>query len=220
MKKLAIMIIVLILPIIAAAEELSSMSTEDLKALRLSINNEIASRIASEKITDGTTISDLFPDEWIARHIRDELGKFSTNDIITQDELDTIEKLYISGQTSDHIQISTLEGVQHLRNLKRLEINLQENICEIPEWVGTLTKLTYLEFRYCPITIVPDCVCELINLKVLILFGSDIIELPDDIGNLTELKTLDISYTKITELPMSIYNLNLDKFNREGLDVD
>ena len=204
-----------------AEMDLSGMTLEELYASRLEINNEIASRNQNRfSVEDGITIADLFPDTWIARHIRDELGKFSTKDNVTQEELDTIFSLRINGQTVDHIQVTTLDGVQYLRNLTRLEVNNQENISEIPEWVGTLTKLTYLEFRYCPVKTVPGCICDLTELEVLNLFGSSIEALPDDIGNLLNLNSLNISYTKITELPASIYNLSLETFNREGLDID
>ena len=204
-----------------AETDVSTMPLEELYALRTVINNEIAARLRAEYVApEGKTIAELFPDTWIARHIRDELGKFSTSDIVTQDELDTITQFRVNGQTVDHIQVTTLEGLQYLRSLERLEINNQENIVEIPEWVGTLVNLTFLEFRYCPIVTVPDCVCNLTELRTLNFFGSDVQALPEDIGNLINLENIDIAHTKITKLPASIYNLSLKSFNREGLDID
>ena len=204
-----------------AETDVSTMPLEELYALRIEINNEIAARRQAEYATlEGKTIAELFPDTWIAGHIRDELGKFSTSDIVTQEELDTITQFRVNGQTVDHIQVTTLEGLQYLRCLKRLEINNQENITEIPEWVGTLVNLTFLEFRYCPIVTVPDCICNLTELRTLNFFGSDIQGLPEDIGNLINLENIDIAHTQITKLPASIYNLTLKSFDREGLDID
>lgn len=220
MKRLLIVIIVLMLPLCVGAEDLSAMSTEDLLALRLAVNNELAGRIESAEAPEGSTIGDLFPDVWIARHIRDELGKLSTGETVTQEELDTITEIYISGQTSDRIQVSSLEGLQYLHGLKRIDIIQQDGISEIPEWIGTLQDLIFVRFYLCPVTSVPDSICDLSNLRTLILAHTKITDLPDDIGNLTSLTNLSIAHTQITKLPSSIYNLTLDKFDREGLDID
>ena len=224
MKKVLVLVLVALftLSTVAVAEvDLSQMTDEELYALRLSINEELGSRIHGQyEIADGTTLAELFPDTWLAKYIRDKIGLFSTKDVVTQEQLDKITWLRIDGQTTDHVQVSSIEGIQYLRNLEHLEVNKQESITEIPEWVGSLTHLDYLEFRYCPVTIVPDCICNLTNLEELNFYGSDIEALPKDIGNLFNLEEIDIGHTRITELPESIYNLSLKKFNREGLDID
>ena len=223
MKKAFILLLILLLVGSAYADtDISAMTDKELYALRRAINEELASRaIEQRNIKEGMTIAEIFPDEWLAKNIRDKLGKFSTKDVVTQNELDKITSLRISGQTTEHIQVTTIEGVQYLHGLTSLEINDQINIAEIPEWISTLTNLKRLEFRYCDaITIVPDSICSLVNLQSLDLERTSITSLPDDIGNLINLKTLDISYTKITELPASIYGLKLETFNRKGLDLD
>lgn len=223
MKRIYIVLLIAVafMSVSIAETDIKNLTYDELYALRTEINNEIAARIKAEYAApEEKTIAELFPDKWIAKHIRDELGKFSTSDTVTQDELDTITRFRVSGQTIDHIQVTTLEGLQYLRNLKALEINAQDNIFEIPEWIGLLVNLTSLEFSYCPIVTVPDCICNLTKLRSLDFSCSDIQALPEDIGNLIDLETLDISRTKITELPQSIYNLSLKSFNRVGLDID
>lgn len=224
MKKVANILFIasiLIISSMALAEiDLQAMSTEDLQALRLAVNEELAARIITAEVPEGSAIADLFPDEWLAKNIRDKLGKFSTKDTVTQEELNTIKNLTISGQTTDHIQVSTLEGVQYLKSLTKLYVGKQDAITEIPDWIGELTNLTSLTFRICPISEIPDSLCDLVLLNELVFDYSDIVSLPNDIGNLINLKRIDISHTKITELPASIYNLKLDTFNREGLDID
>lgn len=226
MKKLLTLALAFLLVFTVAHAEtnidIASMTEEELLALRLAINTELGTRREEQlSIEEGMTIAEIFPDEWLAKNIRDKLGKFSTKNVVTQAEMDSITSLRISGQTTEHIQVTTLEGIQYLHGLTSLEINDQKNIHEIPEWIGTLTNLRYLQFRYCDaITIVPDSICNLINLTSLDLERASITSLPADIGNLVNLTELDISRTKITELPESIYNLNLTTFNRAGLDID
>lgn len=217
---LAVFAVLFMFPALSVADDLSAMSTEDLLSLRLAVNNELSARSAPVPAPEGASIAELFPDQWIARHIRDELGKFSTNDPVTQEELDTIESLSMYGATKDPAKITTLEGIQYLHGLEWLYVWDQSSITEIPEWIGTLKNLISLEFKRCPISTVPDSICDLTNLKGLCLANTNITALPEDIGNLTSLTRLDISKTKITRLPVSIYALTLDTFNREGLDID
>lgn len=223
MKKLfSLVLSVLMVFSIALAEtdlDLASMTDDELLALRLAVNNELASRNADQlSIEEGMTIAEIFPDEWLARHIRDELGKFSTKNVVSQEELDSITILQI---LSTDVQVTTLEGIQYLHGLTSFRLYRQYNITEIPEWIGTLTNLRSLTLPGCDsITAVPDAICNLTNLKTLDLKRTGISTLPEDIGNLVNLEELDISYTKITELPASIYNLNLKTFERAGLDID
>ena len=222
MKKLFAFVLVLLLFSAAIAEyDLSGMTDEELYELRAAINTELGERRAELlSIEEGITIAQIFPDPWLAKNIRDKLGKFSTNDVVTQAELDTITRLSISGNTTDHIQVISLEGIQYLRNLDSLEIRNQNSVTSIPDWVSSLTHLKTLEFSQCDIDYLPDFVCDLVSLKSLDMSRTNISALPEDIGNLVNLKSLNISYTNITSLPESIYNLNLDKFNRSGLDLD
>ena len=222
-KAIFIIIAVILFSAVSAFAEtdLSSLSLDELYEMRLAINNQISQKILDSYVApEEKTIADLFPDEWLAKQIRDKLGMFSTKDVVTQDKLDTITSVRINGQTTEHIQVTSLEGIQYLRNLQRLEVWNQENITEIPEWIGDLVQLTELSIRICPVTVLPDSLCNLTNLKSLTLSDTEISSLPADIGNLSKLKELNISYTKITELPASIYSLELDTFNRSGLDLD
>ncbi len=221
MKRLfAVIMLILMLPTLSFAEDLTSMSTEDLLALRLAVNNELAARNAPESAPEGASIAEIFPDQWIARQIRDQLGKFSTKNSVTQEELNTITRLTIQGGTADDVRVASLEGVQYLHGLTFLSVTRQNAISEIPEWIGTLQNLVLMRFSDCPISSVPDSICNLVNLETLILSDTDIEALPEDIGNLTKLTSLFISHTKITELPESIYNLSLESFYRDGLDID
>ena len=221
MKRLILFLIIItlmLLPALSLADkDVCDMSTEELLSLRLMINDELASRVQIEEIPDSTPIADLFPDKTVAKNIRDQLGLFSTADPVTQEQLDRITKVSIV--RSDETEVSSIEGIQHLRNLEELNLGYQ-HITELPEEIGTLTNLTELYLYDTELSVLPDSICNLTNLEVLHLGGSSLVALPDDIGNLSSLKTLKIDHTKITSLPASIRNLQLDEFDREGLDID
>ena len=219
MKKTICIVLVLFVSLIAVANaetDVSSMINEELYSLRLQINQELASRIEQQTIPEGATIAELFPDTYLARHIRDSIGAFSTSDKATQEKLDSIKNL--SFDRND--DVGSLEGIQYLHNLESLNCFGQNNLLEIPDTIGNLKNLKRIDIYESPITMLPDSICNLLNLTHISIERTNVISLPDDIGNLTSLEYLNISYTKITELPDSIYTLELKWFYRNGLDLD
>lgn len=220
MKKAICIILILFasMVVIANAEtDVSTMTDEELYALRLQINNELASRIETTDITEYATIAELFPDPVLAKYIRDEVGAFSTKDHVSQEKLDSVTSIMFLN--SDY-GIKSLEGIQYLHNMDSIYIHNQKSITEIPQYIGNLSNLEYIMFSGCSISSLPDSICNLTLLRELDISYNPIIALPEDIGNLTLLVELNISKTNITSLPQSIYNLALEKFEREGLDFD
>ena len=222
MKRVFIILLLAVVLLASTAQaytdtDLANMSTDELLALRAEINNEIAARYEPPVIEEGKTLIEIFPDEYLAKLIRDEIGLFSTKDQVSQDKLDKITKIWILNSDKG---IKTIEGIQYLRNLEYLYIRFQESLHDIPEEIGSLQKLKIVEFGYSKIKSIPDSFCNLVNLEKLELYHTDIDSLPNDIGNLQSLKELNIGCTNIKELPASIYNLQLEEFGREGLDLD
>jgi hypothetical protein len=201
----------------STAEDLSSMSTEELMQLRQDINDELSSRTKQESGKEDSTIAELFPDSVMAKYIRDAIGAFSTKDVVSQEQLDTIEVVRFLSHDDG---VKSLEGIQYLHNLEELSLYWQEGLKDIPESIGTLTQLKEVFLEKCGISSLPESITNLVNLTYLVIAGTEVSALPDDIGNLTSLKDLDISDTKITKLPESIYNLKLDTFLRKGLNLD
>lgn len=199
----------------ALADNLSEMTSDELLALRLQINNELAARYKPPVLEDGMTLIDIFPDKQFAIYIRDKIGTFSINDQVTQDDLDRVTDLWIN---SESFGITSLEGIQYLHNLQRATIITQRGLTSIPDCFDSLPNLYQLDLAQCPITELPPSICNS-NIKNLDLWATRLESLPEDIGNMTQLEELDISGTNITELPPSIYNLNLKYFNRNGLDL-
>ena len=219
MKRFAAILLILVVLLsaihYAAAEDLSSMSTDDLLTLRLQINEELASRYKPSVLPDGITLIDVFPDKQLAIYVRDKVGAFSINDQVTQDDLDRVTDLWINNESYG---ITSLEGIQYLRNLKRATVISQRDLTSLPDCFDEMPNLYQLKVSQCAITKLPPSICSS-AIEDLDVYGNPITALPDDIGNMTALKKLNISHTKITELPASIRNLKLEEFNRSGLNL-
>ena len=201
---------------VADVPDLSSMTEEELLALRLEVNEELAARKAAQEVPEGSTIADLFPDPVLAKCIRDEVGAFSVNDVVTQEKLDTVSTISFTNTDSG---IQSLEGIGYLHGMWQLVLHNQNQLQSIPDEIENCISLERFMLSCKSIKAIPDTICNLQILRALDISYTSVSELPADIGNLTALKELDISHTNITSLPESIYNLNLDKFEREGLDL-
>lgn len=218
MKKLLCFLVAFLLMLTVASAEfdVSSMTDDELLAIRLQINEELSSRAQQKEIPEGSTIADLFPDPVLAKCIRDEVGAFSVNDVVTQEKLDTVSTISFTNTDSG---IQSLEGIGYLHGMWQLVLHNQNQLQSIPDEIENCISLERFMLSCKSIKTIPDTICNLQILRALDISYTSVSELPADIGNLTALKELDISHTNITSLPESIYNLNLDKFEREGLDL-
>ena len=106
-------------------------------------------------VTPPARIRDIFPDPTFARAVgyalRNTVGVTSTNDVVSQDDLDTITWLGICQILADEQprEIQSLEGIQYLKNLKVLEMPNQE-IQDISILAG-LSQLFHVDLSYNPI---------------------------------------------------------------------
>ncbi|XP_015886081.3 putative disease resistance RPP13-like protein 1 [Ziziphus jujuba] len=105
-----------------------------------------------------------------------------------------------------------LQSMQHLRVLsppKELFLNEGPLVMKFLNSIGSLKLLRYLDFSFTKIEEVPDAICTLYNLQILLLRSCDeLTRLPNSIGNLKSLRYLDLSYTKVEVLPDTICNLH------------
>ncbi|MBR3929722.1 MAG: leucine-rich repeat domain-containing protein [Clostridia bacterium] len=210
------------------------------------LNKENALANSDDKVGK---LKDLFPDEIVACYIRDQLGKFSIEQYVTQAELDTITSFRIF---SSYGTPGDLTGIGYLRNLEEILIDhnnssgftgtafpedfytlkklkklyawecadwRKNNINYISPEIGNMTSLEYIGLGYAQITHLPDEICNLTNLETLALGNTLLTELPENIGNLTKLKSLNISNTQITALPESIWALELESINMSGTSI-
>ncbi|XP_024635166.1 putative disease resistance RPP13-like protein 1 [Medicago truncatula] len=99
--------------------------------------------------------------------------------------------------------------IPKLKRLRVLSLKYYRNINILPESVGSLVELRYLDLSFTGIKSLPNATCNLYNLQTLNLTQCEnLTELPLHFGKLINLRHLDISKTNIKEMPMQIVGLN------------
>ncbi|MEL6353662.1 MAG: COR domain-containing protein, partial [Cyanobacteria bacterium J06627_28] len=104
-------------------------------------------------------------------------------------------------------------------NLTSLDLG-NNQIKELPEFIGQLTNLTSLYLRGIQIKELPEFIGQLTNLTSLDLSDNQLKELPEFIGQLTNLTSLDLSDNQLKELPEFIGQLtNLTSLDLSGIQI-
>ncbi|EEF35585.1 leucine-rich repeat containing protein, putative [Ricinus communis] len=98
--------------------------------------------------------------------------------------------------------------LSNFRKLRVLSLSQYRSVAEMPESIGYLKHLRYLDLSTASIKELPENVSILYNLQTLILHDCTYLAvLPDSIGKLEHLRYLDLSGTSIERLPESISKL-------------
>ncbi|KAJ0860412.1 putative P-loop containing nucleoside triphosphate hydrolase, leucine-rich repeat domain superfamily [Helianthus annuus] len=95
-------------------------------------------------------------------------------------------------------------------------------IIEVPESIGTLRHLIYLNLSRTSITHLPEKVCNLFNLRILILFGCDrLTKLPNNFLKLKNLRHLDVRDTLISfQMLLEIGKLKSLQISLSKIDIE
>ncbi|XP_062175104.1 putative disease resistance protein At3g14460 [Alnus glutinosa] len=95
-----------------------------------------------------------------------------------------------------------------LRYLRVLSLSHYENVTYLPDSIGKIKQLRYLDLSFTAVKRLPDSICELINLQTLNLSCcNNLVRLPRDMRKLINLRHLDITRTDIMEMPIQLGRL-------------
>ena len=96
------------------------------------------------------------------------------------------------------------------KTVERLYL-LDNNLTQLPESIGNLSKLQMLILTSNPLTHLPDNIGKLSNLRYLSVANTNLTSLPETLSKLSKLEVLDLSNTHITSekhLPKNFTNLH------------
>ncbi|XP_052117519.1 putative disease resistance protein At3g14460 [Arachis duranensis] len=118
-------------------------------------------------------------------------------------------------------------GVLHelllaLKQLRVLSLSDYRNITVLPNSIGDLKHLRYLDLSCTRIERLPPAICKLYNLQTLLLsYCVALTELPEEMGKLVNLRHLAIDYCWVlTKLPEEMGKLvNLRRLDIDGTDL-
>ncbi|KAL5078124.1 hypothetical protein RYX36_017108 [Vicia faba] len=92
--------------------------------------------------------------------------------------------------------------------LRVLSLSRYRNITTLPDTIGNLVQLRYIDLSKTEITSLPDTICNLYYLQTLILSRCfKLTELPEHVGKLINLRHLYLDMTSIIEMPKQIVEL-------------
>ena len=112
------------------------------------------------------------------------------------------------------------QNIDSLHNLVHLILVHNDGLKILPDSIGKLKNLQFLNMSFTAIKSLPSSIGNLINLKRLYLRGTKLESLPDSIGALIKLQELNLSSAKILTLPDSIEKLtHLKALDLSGSDV-
>nr|POE53059.1 putative disease resistance protein [Quercus suber] len=95
-----------------------------------------------------------------------------------------------------------------LRCLRVLSLSHYSNMTDLPDSIGKIKHLRYLNLSFTAVKRLPDSICKLCNLQTLKLLGCRCLAvLPKDMWRLINLRHLDISETSLKEMPIQLGRL-------------
>ncbi|KAG7948005.1 hypothetical protein I3843_14G123900 [Carya illinoinensis] len=100
------------------------------------------------------------------------------------------------------------DSLPMFRFLRALSFARDLNLTELPDSIGKIRHLRYLDLSWTGIRKLPDSICKLCNLQTLRLFGCwRLTALPRDMHKLVSLRHLDLYGSAITEMPLHLGRL-------------
>ncbi|AIS58581.1 Internalin B precursor [Listeria ivanovii subsp. londoniensis] len=104
------------------------------------VNMSLETKVQAASIPYPMPIKQIFPDSGLANEVKRSLGKESVASLVSQEELDEVQKL-----NGDNSNIHSLEGMQYFTNIKELFLS-NNQISDLSPLKG-LTKLEELSLN-------------------------------------------------------------------------
>eukprot|EP01018_Ginkgo_biloba_P038309 Gb_09197 [translate_table: standard] len=101
------------------------------------------------------------------------------------------------------VQLESLPDFSKLRSLVKVELHGCWSLTTLPDSIGGLIKLEYLDLSNCEnLKELPESIAGLVSLQILNLSHCQSLQtLPDALGKLTSIKELVLTFTAIAEIP-------------------
>ncbi|KAL4336522.1 hypothetical protein AHAS_Ahas12G0018600 [Arachis hypogaea] len=143
------------------------------------------------------------------RHLFVDLTHCSSKLYNSISKVESLRTLLLFGDFSSancNIEAATCEILSKCKYLRVLSLT---KLDEVPNLIGELIHLRYLDLSWTDIKKLPESLCKLCNLQILMLYGcSKLTTLPSGLHNLVSLRHLDIRKTSLDEMPRKMSKLN------------
>ncbi|MGC7149722.1 leucine-rich repeat protein [Listeria ivanovii] len=155
------------------------------------ISMDFKTKVRAASISQPMPINKLFPDPGLSETIAETLSKKNITDVVSQQELSSIDELY-----ADESWIKSIKGVQYLSNLRK--IFFQKNQIKDISDLASLIKLEEVRLNGNQISDI-SALANLSKLNVLDLSNNQIKDI-DALSNLVKLKSLNLDDNQLTDI--------------------
>ncbi|QHO58595.1 putative disease resistance RPP13-like protein 1 [Arachis hypogaea] len=143
------------------------------------------------------------------RHLCVNLNHRSSKLLNLISKVESLRTLLLFGDLSSpncNIEEATCDILPKCKYLRVLSF---DKLDVLPNSIGELIHLRYLDLSYTNIKTLPESLCNLYNLQTLKLYYcSKLTPMPSGLQNLVSLRHLDIRETSLEEMPRKMSNLN------------